>query len=534
MIHEGCRLNLICFFLNLGGKNSADRSLLVDLMYWVSQNPPPAHLFLISGDRDFAGILHRLRMNNYNILLASPDSTPSVLCSAATIMWQWSSLLKGENLSGKLFNQPPDGPYNSWYGHYKAPLENPFASTAQSSCLQAEQSSELAQETKLRPIPKAVIKHIRQILNSHPEGISIMQLRSELNKIYLSIDRDFYGHKKFSLFLLAMPNVLKIHCGSDGQFVVQGVCTKSFDESDPVNNNLEPEVRSVTKTNSEKSSCVDVTEKSKLLPVPEPKWKAQSTKLQEAQKEEKQSESSLPMNATNMQDPRKEEKQKESSLTKNKQEIREQKRKVKLQDQPQKVEVKDSPERNENQILVPNERSSTPESGIFRKTWKKLFGSGDTNYTNKNSVPCGKASTGKDVIEEKKLISSQSSEPTYPALFSPSSHEALVDGNIASTDSTNISNQSSSFFNQILSWFKFWNSPELDDKVKKHGDIADEVKVNSKQLDVFSRESFWNELESFLDTSQGGTCVSVSRNRYSFSQTYCASAFSCYYNLFTE
>lgn len=92
----------------LGGKNSADRSLLVDLMYWVSRNPPPAHVFLISGDRDFAGILHRLRMNNYNILLASPESAPSVLCSASNIMWQWSSLLKGETLPGKLFNQPPE------------------------------------------------------------------------------------------------------------------------------------------------------------------------------------------------------------------------------------------------------------------------------------------------------------------------------------------------------------------------------------------------------------------------------------------
>ncbi|KAE9448945.1 hypothetical protein C3L33_19157, partial [Rhododendron williamsianum] len=110
-----------------GGKNSADRSLLVDLMYWVSQNPPPAHLFLISGDRDFAGTLHRLRLNNYNILLASPETAPSVLCSAASIMWHWNALVKGENLTGKYFNQPPDGPYGSWYGHYRVPLEDPFA-----------------------------------------------------------------------------------------------------------------------------------------------------------------------------------------------------------------------------------------------------------------------------------------------------------------------------------------------------------------------------------------------------------------------
>lgn len=77
------------------GKNSADRFLLVNLMDWVSQNPPPAHLFFISGDTDFAGILHKLRMNNYNVLLATPTFASEVFHSAATIIWQWSSILKG-------------------------------------------------------------------------------------------------------------------------------------------------------------------------------------------------------------------------------------------------------------------------------------------------------------------------------------------------------------------------------------------------------------------------------------------------------
>ncbi|KAJ7945292.1 40S ribosomal protein S10-1 [Quillaja saponaria] len=114
-----------------GGKSSADRSLLVHLMCWVSQNPPPAHLFLISGDRDFAGVLHRLRMNNYNILLASPESAPDALCCAASIMWHWNALVRGENLTGKHYNNPPDGPFFSWYGHDKVTLEDPFAARGQ-------------------------------------------------------------------------------------------------------------------------------------------------------------------------------------------------------------------------------------------------------------------------------------------------------------------------------------------------------------------------------------------------------------------
>ncbi|KAJ0879613.1 putative NYN domain, limkain-b1-type, meiosis regulator and mRNA stability factor 1 [Helianthus annuus] len=211
-----------------GGKNSADRSLLVDLMYWVSQNPPPAHLFLISGDRDFASTLHRLRMNNYNVLLASTDNAPAVLCSAASIMWQWTSLVKGENLTGRYFNQPPDGSYASWYGHYRVPLEDPFAVCNhvynQTSSVQSDETSN---SDNIRPIPKPVMNAIRNTLNSYPKGISITELRSELGKSNITIHKDWYGHKKFSAFLMAMPNLLRLQSQKDGQHIVHGISPKS-------------------------------------------------------------------------------------------------------------------------------------------------------------------------------------------------------------------------------------------------------------------------------------------------------------------
>ncbi|KAL0448483.1 UNVERIFIED_CONTAM: hypothetical protein Slati_1404700 [Sesamum latifolium] len=521
-----------------GGKNSADRSLLVDLMYWVSQNPPPAHLFLISGDRDFAGILHRLRMNNYNILLASPDSAPSVLCSAATIMWQWSSLLKGENLTGKLFNQPPDGPYNSWYGYYKATLEDPFPVTEQSSCLHIDESSGLAPDSKPRPIPKSVMKHIRQILNSYPEGISITNLRAELAKSNLTIDKDFYGCKKFSRFLLAMPHIIKLYNGTDGQLLVRGANTKFLDESglatyvDPATNNGESEVGSVAEPNGEVSASEDISEKSRLFPVPEPKSKAQSANLHESQKEEKQKESSSSLSlqgtkvkaqASNLQDQKKEEKRKEAPSKRNIiQEIRQQDRKGKLQEQPKQVdmaspvvEIKGSSEKRKNQVIVPNELSSATKIGIFRRIWMWWFGSEDSNSSKRNCRKRDETLTGKDNIEEKTPITCQSAESVHPAMFSPSSHDALVDGKIArSSDAvTDISSQGSSFFNRSTSWFKLWSSSESDDKVEKSGETEDQVKVTLAQPEIFLKESFWKELESFIDTSKGAAAVLESRTR---------------------
>ncbi|XP_028230600.1 uncharacterized protein LOC114410891 [Glycine soja] len=97
----------------------------VDIMFWAFNNPPPAHFFLISSDIGFAGLLHRLNLNNYCILLAGSRNA-RVLSMATTITWQWYKLLRGENLIAKHFNHAPDGPYASWYGNFGVPLENPF------------------------------------------------------------------------------------------------------------------------------------------------------------------------------------------------------------------------------------------------------------------------------------------------------------------------------------------------------------------------------------------------------------------------
>ncbi|RVW24759.1 hypothetical protein CK203_080336 [Vitis vinifera] len=109
-------------------------------------------------------------MSNYNVLLASPGTASGVLCSAASIMWNWNALVRGENLTGKHFNQPPDGPYGSWYGHFKVPLEDPFSVVEQPSSPQAEELSEPGLDSKLRPIPRIVMRQIRHILNSYPKG----------------------------------------------------------------------------------------------------------------------------------------------------------------------------------------------------------------------------------------------------------------------------------------------------------------------------------------------------------------------------
>lgn len=468
-----------------GGKNSADRSLLVDLMYWVSQNPPPAHLFLISGDRDFASILHRLRMNNYNILLASPESAPGVLCSAASIMWQWNALVRGENLIGKHFNQPPDGPYGSWYGHYRVSLEDPFSLIEQAASPRAEESCESNSDVKPRPVPKLVMRQIRQIVNSCPKGVSITELRAELFKSNVSIDKDLYGYKKFSRFLLSMPHILKLQAEGDGQFVVRNIAPKVPEPVDsspgksamPVSNDgdnftksskLDGEERSITKTAGGKSS---------LPPSPQVNVEESPTKVEE-----------LP------------------PLDKN-------------------VEKTSNVHISTGHLPLAEAQVSPSEVGLFQRIWTKWFSGGDDDSAKRtHCIPYECSTPGnsseKTKSEEATLKSSQSADPVA-SLSSHSKESILEDKTAKSSEAySDKSSTSSGFFRQIINWCdKFWNGGlGLDISSDQSNERLNMIDGHSGKHEIFSTELFWNDMESFIHSPKGSGLVSQSKTRLQMGQ----------------
>ncbi|KAK6139467.1 hypothetical protein DH2020_026781 [Rehmannia glutinosa] len=77
---------------NTGVKDASDKRILVDMLFWAVDNPPPANYLLISGDGDFSNALHLLRMRRYNILLAQPQKASALLVAAAKSVWLWTSL----------------------------------------------------------------------------------------------------------------------------------------------------------------------------------------------------------------------------------------------------------------------------------------------------------------------------------------------------------------------------------------------------------------------------------------------------------
>lgn len=485
--------------MGAGGKNSADRSLLLDLMYWVSQNPPPAHLFLISGDRDFASILHRLRMNNYNILLASPENAPGVLCSAASIMWHWHDLLRGQNLNGKHFNQPPDGPYGSWYGHYKVPLLDPFADIEQAACPPSEESAELGSESTLRPIPKPVLKQIRSILNSNPKGLPITDLRMELQKSNLSIDRDLYGYKKFSRFLLSMPHILQLKSEGDGYFIVHGVTSKSPESFEcnpgillgPVSKKEDTDLNLSSKINANGNSIDGGAHKNKS-----PKKLSINTSTDLSVKD-----------TIEVHHP--------SS------------RGEKF------VEMVDNTEESNCHLPPVVEQNSAADIGCFKRIWRNWFGSNggdgskqkcdkdqekyfasDNDFDKRNHTTAEKHCVSdngcrKEKDEENNLKSSSRVIDQACPPSSPSSH------NKSSLDNRCMSNTSSGIFNQLISWYKYWRGTTGSDKMSDHScDKLSSSIGHCGEHELFSKDSFWSDMESFICTPKGSLLFTESRTRF--------------------
>jgi hypothetical protein len=79
-----------------GIKDASDKKILVDMLIWAIDNPPPANYLLISGDRDFSNALHKLKMRQYNILLAQPPNVSQALTAAAKSVWLWKNFVAGE------------------------------------------------------------------------------------------------------------------------------------------------------------------------------------------------------------------------------------------------------------------------------------------------------------------------------------------------------------------------------------------------------------------------------------------------------
>lgn len=500
-----------------GGKDVTERSLLADLVFWASENPPPAHLFLISGDKEFANVLHRLRMINYNILLASQDPAPGVLCSATSIMWQWCHIVEGENYRGKHFSEPPDG---SWYGHNKVPLEDPFADMEQVTNAQPEDFLLAYTGSKPLPIPKAIVSHIRFIVNSYPQGVDIVELQSELERNNVPMDENFFGYKKFSVLLESLPTAVKLHSTGDGQIFVHSsqskipepVCRNNISEpflQPKVSGTLDQQKAAVQVNKSKVSGSLDQQIAAEPLiqsrfpePLDQPKvadpinYCVRPPRISEANNGDGMETLSEVLNG------------REGSVT------------TKVNGEPSlqadTAPTMDPPgETKEDVIQLKEGQSSSIEKndtinevGFCRRVWRTIFcrNSDSSDKGSNGSSDSESHSTKADCSEkgnlEERLVSISSSDLSKSV----------------SEEKEKRDSEENSMFGKIVKWCRSGKTSTISDEEK--GQFSEEDNQRNSLTDingVFSNAAFWEETLSFLQT-KGTNLIYQSKTREQLAQ----------------
>lgn len=81
-------------------KDVTNKVIIADMLFFALDNPVPSSIMLISGDVDFAMSLSGLRQRGYNIAIAIPSAihVSSDLASPAEVVWDWSSLARGNRV----------------------------------------------------------------------------------------------------------------------------------------------------------------------------------------------------------------------------------------------------------------------------------------------------------------------------------------------------------------------------------------------------------------------------------------------------
>lgn len=76
-----------------GKPQASDMAFLVEFLKLACDCPPPHHIILISGDRDFSTVLHVLSMRGYQVTLIHSSNALPVLKSAANVAIEWRKFL---------------------------------------------------------------------------------------------------------------------------------------------------------------------------------------------------------------------------------------------------------------------------------------------------------------------------------------------------------------------------------------------------------------------------------------------------------
>ncbi|KZT28231.1 hypothetical protein NEOLEDRAFT_905998 [Neolentinus lepideus HHB14362 ss-1] len=80
-----------------GRKDVADKMIIVDMLAFALDHPPPATIILISGDCDFAYAVSILRLRGYDVVLIAPKLASNSIKSVSSLVLDWDSNVMGRD-----------------------------------------------------------------------------------------------------------------------------------------------------------------------------------------------------------------------------------------------------------------------------------------------------------------------------------------------------------------------------------------------------------------------------------------------------
>ena len=164
---------------------------LVDLLLWVKENLPPARVLLISGDKNFSAVMHKIQMRGYDVLWAHPDEeVSSDVLSLVSEVWAWESIMRGVGVARR-------SPMS-----YMPPSNDPLQAYSKED--NKSDTVEFGAKKKPQGVPKVVLNKLLDIIRVRPNGYTLAAFRRQLIRSNIVLDKDFYGHKDLLSFLLSI------------------------------------------------------------------------------------------------------------------------------------------------------------------------------------------------------------------------------------------------------------------------------------------------------------------------------------------
>lgn len=318
----------------------------------------------------------------------------------------------------------------------------------------------------------------------------------------MSLDKDWYGYKKFSCFILSNSHILKIQSWGESQLSVRSIAPtvegNSGISTGTVTNDGDLKQDIARKRNYREKSCSGMEDKTSFLVSTKANVKEPMRNLQESPKEVNEMVKQIPITSPLVKKANGNEIMKES-LTKLKESERVEETQKVVPTPPLVAEKQKCAE-----VSLNNLEEQNPDSvvGFFRTIWAKWFGGENSASTNNNVEPDNNTTLNEDnkKIEDMKKkcaeLTSQCTDAIQRSSKASPTNETIIDENGGTSCEAT---RGSHFLNKMIRW---WRGPLSDNSSKISSDNVTTTKGNNKEQGLFTN-SFWNDMVDFLHTSSG-------------------------------